>query len=376
MPRILISTGEVSGDLQGALLIQALRQQRSDLEILGIGGPRMAQAGARLLADTTQMGSIGLIEHLPFVVPTLRLLSRVRHALAVRPPDVVVLIDYVGFNLPLARLCKPWGCPLIYYIAPQEWVWRTTHTRNLVRLIDHLLAVFPQEADYYQKAGVARVEWVGHPLVDALAQTESRVTARQALGIAPEQKVVVLLPASRRQELCYLWPVLAETARQLQRRQPDLAFWLPVALPQYQPYLQAQVQRYGLRVQVVGDNPRRVMAAADLALTKSGTVNLELALLEVPQLVVYRVSPVTAWLARHLLRFRINYMSPVNLVAQQPVVPEFLQEQACPENLLPMALDYLQNPEPVRQRYQAFRQALGPPGATRRAAQVILSYCR
>ncbi|MCS6783091.1 MAG: lipid-A-disaccharide synthase [Gloeomargarita sp. SKYBB_i_bin120] len=376
MPRILISTGEVSGDLQGALLVQALRQLRPDVDIWAIGGPRMAQAGAQLLADTTQMGSIGLIEHLPFVLPTLQLLSRLRRQLASQPPDVVVLIDYVGFNLPLARLCKPWGCPLVYYIAPQEWVWPTSHTSRIVRLIDHLLAVFPQEADYYRKAGVARVEWVGHPLVDVFSQAESRQAARQALGIDSAQKMVVLLPASRRQELRYLWPVLAETARQLQQQHPDLAFWIPVALPQYQARLQGEVQRYGLQAKVVQNNARRVMAAADLALTKSGTVNLELALLGVPQLVIYRVSPVTAWLARHVLQFQIEFMSPVNLIAQQALVPEFLQEQARPEHLLPVALDYLQNPDPVRQRYQPLRQALGPPGAVQRAAQVILTYCR
>ncbi|MCS7030427.1 MAG: lipid-A-disaccharide synthase [Gloeomargarita sp. SKYG116] len=376
MPRILISTGEVSGDLQGALLIQALRRLRPDLDILAVGGQRMAKAGAKLLADTTQMGSIGLIEHVPFVLPTLRLLSRLRRQLASQPPDVVVLIDYVGFNLPLARLCKPWGCPLIYYIAPQEWVWPTANTKGIVALIDQVLAVFPQEAEYYRQVGVPRVEWVGHPLVDALAAVESRATARSRLGIAPDQKMVVLLPASRRQELRYLWPVLAKTAQQLQQQQPDVEFWLPVALPQYQARLQADVERQGLRARVVMENPQRVMAAADLALTKSGTVNLELALLNVPQLVVYRVSRVTAWLAQHLLRFHIEYMSPVNLVAQQAIVPEFLQEQACPERLLPIALDYLRHPDSVRQRYQLFRQALGPAGATHRAAQAILSYCR
>ncbi|WAS06452.1 lipid-A-disaccharide synthase [Gloeomargaritales cyanobacterium VI4D9] len=375
MPRILISTGEVSGDLQGALLVRALRHLRPDVEILAIGGERMAQAGAKLLANTTRLGSIGLLEHLPFVFPTLRLLQKMRRVLAPHPPDVVVLIDYVGFNLPLARICKRWGCPLIYYIAPQEWVWRTANTQGIVALIDQVLAVFPQEAAYYQKAGVPRVDWVGHPLVDDLATAESRQEARQKLGIAPTQKVVALLPASRRQELKYLWPVLAQTAHQLQQHHPEVEFWLPLALPEYQAQLQNDICQSHLRVRVVNEPARRVIAAADLALAKSGTVNLETALLDVPQVVIYRVSPATAWLARHFLRFQIPFMSPVNLVVMREIIPELLQEQAEPQRLTQLALTYLENPAPMRQRYQEFRQALGAPGATARAAQAILAHC-
>lgn len=375
MPRILISTGEVSGDLQGALLIQALRRLRPDLEILAIGGERMAQAGAQLLANTTHMGSIGLLEHLPFVLPTLRLLQKMRRQLAAHRPDVVVLIDYVGFNLPLAHTCKALGCPVIYYIAPQEWVWRTANTQRIVALVDQVLAVFPQEAAYYQKVGVAQVDWVGHPLVDAMAGAESRQQARQILGIAPEQKMVALLPASRQQELKYLWPVLAQTAQHLQHHHPDVEFWLPLALPQYQTQLEQDIRKYKLRARVVTAPPRRVIAASDLALAKSGTVNLETALLDVPQVVLYRVSPLTAWLARHLLRFEIPFMSPVNLVVMREIIPELLQEAAEPQRLTQLALEYLHNPAPMRQRYEEFRRALGAPGATERAAQAILAHC-
>jgi lipid-A-disaccharide synthase len=375
VPRILISTGEVSGDVQGALLVRALRHLRPDVELLAIGGERMAQAGATLLANTTHLGSIGLVEHLPLLWPTLRLLHHIRRTLAAHPPDVVVLIDYVGFNLPLARMCKPWGCPLIYYIAPQEWVWPTAHTRSIVALIDQVLAVFPQEAEYYQKVGVPCVEWVGHPLVDDLATAESRAQARQTLGIAPTQTMVVLLPASRRQEFRYLWPVLAQTAHQLHQHHPELEFWLPLALPQYRAYLEPEIRKYNLRVRVVTEPARRVIAAADLALAKSGTVNLETALLDVPQVVIYRVSPVTAWVARHVLRFHIPFMSPVNLVVMREIIPELLQDQAEPQRLTQLALTYLHNPAPMRQQYQALRQALGAPGAAQRAAQAILAHC-
>jgi len=164
-------------------------------------------------------------------------------------------------------------------------------------------------------------------------------------------------------------------AQQLQQHHPDVEFWLPLALPQYQAQLQKTIDQSHLRVRVVNEPARRVIAAADLALAKSGTVNLETALLDVPQVVIYRVSPATAWLARHLLRFQIPFMSPVNLVVMREIIPELLQEQAEPHRLTQLALTYLANPAPMRQRYQEFRQALGAPGATARAAQAILAHC-
>ncbi|MBD2160620.1 lipid-A-disaccharide synthase [Limnothrix sp. FACHB-1083] len=379
--RIFLSTGEVSGDLQGALLIQALQRAAAArgqvLEITALGGPRMAAAGARLIFDTSAIGSIGLWEALPFVIPTLKLQWQTKATLRQQPPDVAVFIDYIGPNLTMGHFFKRQlpQVPTAYYIAPQEWVWSLgdRNTTQVVGLTDVILAIFPQEATYYQRYGAA-VKWIGHPLIDRLAQAPDRATARQHWGLSADELAVVLLPASRRQELKLLMPSLFAAARQVQDHHPKARFLIPVSLPAYRPAIEQAIAEFGLQAEIVGDS-LLAMAAADLALTKSGTVNLELALLKVPQVVIYKVSPITAWIARHLLKFSITFMSPPNLVAEQAIVPELMQEQASPDRIAQEAIALLQpdRAAQLQQDYQAMRDRLGGDGATDRAAQEILN---
>lgn len=400
--RVFISTGEVSGDLQGALLVTALRQQAvargGKIEILAMGGERMAQAGVTLLANTSAIGSVGILESLPFVLPTIRTQRRVLAALKAAPPDVVVLIDYLGPNLGMGRAIRQHfpKVPIAYYIAPQEWVWSLgdSNTNAIIDFTDRLLAVFPEEARYYERKG-ANVTWVGHPLLDRLADFPSRTAARAELGITDDRPLIALLPASRPQEVRYLLPVMFAAAQQVQStltqaqaHPPSLLaplssslppeqplFWIPLSLEQYRPAITAAIAQYGLRATVRSGQTETILAAADLAITKSGTVNLELALLGVPQVVLYRVSPVTAWVARHLLRFSIPFMSPPNLVEMKPIVPEFLQDQATPDAIAAASLDLLLNPERRQQMqadYRQMRAALGEVGVCDRVAQAIL----
>jgi len=380
--QLFISTGEISGDLQGSRLITALHRQATarnlHLDILALGGDRMAQAGATLIHDTSRIGSVGLLESLPYIWPTLQIQRRTKQRLWACPPDLVVLIDYMGPNLSFGRyLRRHWPqVPIVYYIAPQLWVWSMSHqlTQALVDLSDRILAIFPEEARFFQRQG-APVVWVGHPLLDWLTGAPSRQQARKHLGIPPDQVAVALLPASRQQELHSLWPVMAQAACQLQHQFPRIHFWVPLSQSQFHQPLAETIQRLGLRATLVSHQTQEVLAAADLAITKSGTVNLELALLQVPQVVIYRVHPFTAWLARHLLHFSIPFMSPVNLVTMEPLVPELLQSAATPEAIVQEALALLQDPERrqiLQQNYQRLRQALGEPGACDRAAEAIL----
>ncbi|MGF1512816.1 MAG: lipid-A-disaccharide synthase [Elainellaceae cyanobacterium] len=384
--RILISTGEVSGDLQGALLIDALRRRAAeahlDLEIVALGGDRMAEAGAALLANTSGIGSVGLVESIPFVLPTLQIQRRIQRYISQTAVDAVVLIDYMGPNLKLGRYLKQARpeLPLVYYIAPQEWVWSIgkSNTARLVEATDRLIAIFSEEARYYEAYG-AEVTWVGHPIVDYVQKYPSRAEARRQLGIAENERAIALLPASRRQELTYLAPVIFETAARLQAELPDLTFWVPLSLSGYRTQMEAAIARYGLRARLLEHQTQAAIAAADLAICKSGTVNLETALMDVPQLVLYRVNPFTFWVARRLLRFSIPFMSPANLALMEPVVPEFLQSDATPENLTRAALNLLnsdQERRQMRQGYARMRQALGEPGACDRAAEAILAYVK
>ena len=379
--RLSISTGEVSGDLQGALLIRALRhqaeQQGIDLEITALGGDRMAAAGATLLANTLAIGSVGIFESLPYVIPTWQVQRQAKAYLRRHPPDGVVFIDYLAPNLALGQFIRKAfpQVPTTYYIAPQEWVWSAGvgNTERVVAISDQVLAVFPQEAVYYQQHG-ATVTYVGHPLLDQVATYPSRTAARQTLGIPPEQQAIALLPASRRQELSLLLPIMAEAAQMIQAQLPQVHYWIPLSVPQFRPVLEQVIQTYGLRATLVEGNSQTVIAAADLALTKSGTANLEIALMDVPQVVVYRLNRLTAWIARRLLNFSLPFMSPTNLVLMEPIVPEMLQEKATPEAIVDAALALLSEGDRRSQTlhdYQRMRTVLGEPGVCDRAAQAI-----
>ncbi|MEH2419779.1 MAG: lipid-A-disaccharide synthase [Nostoc sp.] len=380
--RIFISTGEVSGDLQGSLLITALKRQAVaiglELEIVALGGEKMVEAGAILLGNTSSIGSVGIQEGLPYILPTLQLQRRAIASLKQDPPDLVVLIDYMSPNIKIGTYMKQHlpDVPVVYYIAPQEWAWSVNfrRTNKIVGFTDKLLAIFPQEARYFQEQG-AKVIWVGHPLVDGMQDAPSRQAARATLGIAPEQIAIALLPASRHQELKYLLPIIFQAAQTIQAKLPEVHFWIPLSLEAYRQPIEQAVERYGLRATVVLGQQKEIFAAADLAISKSGTVNLELALLNVPQVVVYRLSSLTAWIARKILKGSLTFASPPNLVVMKPIVPEFLQEQATPENIIQAAMELLLNPSRREQTlldYEEMRQSLGEVGVCDRAAQEIL----
>jgi lipid-A-disaccharide synthase len=383
--RIFISTGEVSGDLQGALLVEALqRQARSlnlSLDIVGLGGDRMSKAGAKIVADTTTIGSIGILESIPHILSTIWLQRQARRDLKAQPPDVVVMLDYFGPNLGIGGFSRKQipQVPRVYYIAPQEWVWSLNdrNTQRILRMTDRLLAIFQGEADYYQKRG-ANVTWVGHPLVDLMQNAPDRTTARQALGIGAEETTIALIPASRWQEIRYVMPVIFGAAQQIQAQLPQVHFWIPLSLEDYRGALEAAIAQYGLQATLVSQaefSSQTVIAAADLAIAKSGTVNLETALLDVPQVVTYRLNDLTAWIAKHFLKFEIQFASPPNLVLMEEIIPELLQERATPELIAQESLEILLSSD-RRQKmllgYQRMRQQLGEVGVCDRAAQAIL----
>jgi lipid-A-disaccharide synthase len=380
--KIFISTGEVSGDLQGALLITALKRHAAaiglELEIAGLGGWRMAEAGATILGDTAGIGSVGIFESIPYILPTIAVQQKAKEYLKKSPPDAVVLIDYLTPNLGIGNYIRRYfpKLPVVWYIAPQEWVWSLSprNTSLIVNTCHKLLAIFPEEARYFREKG-AQVSWVGHPLVDRMQDAPSREVARKNLGIDSQQVSIALIPASRRQEIKYLMPAIFEAAKIIQNKVPEVHFWIPLAREAYRSAIEGAIENCGLRATVSADRTLDILAAADLAITKSGTVNLELALLDVPQVVAYRVSPITAWIARHLLKFSIPFMSPPNLVEMKPIVPELLQNEATAENIVSRALELLHD-GPLRQQtlagYREMRESLGEVGACDRAAAEIM----
>jgi len=381
--RIFISTGEVSGDWHGAILIEALQERAAlkgiELEIVGLGGDRMAAAGAKLLGNTVGIGSIGAVEALPYILPTLQVQRNAKKWLKNSPPDVAVLIDYMMPNQVMGYFAKRvLKVPVIYYIAPQEWVWSINdkNTKAIAAFTDKLLAIFPQEAVYYEKQGT-NVQWVGHPFVDLMAEIPNRADARKHLGIAEDELVITLLPASRTQELRSVMPIILKAAKIIQAKLPHVKFWLPLSLERYRPEVEKLLAEYDIKATIISAQSQIAISAADLVLSKSGTVNLETALLDVPQVILYRVSEITAWIARHIIKLKLPFISPVNLVNMESVIPEFVQDEAIPEAIAANALDLLLNPQ-ARQTmldgYARVRESLGEKGAINRVADSIIEY--
>ncbi len=381
--RIFISTGEVSGDWHGAILIEALHERAAlkgiELEIVGLGGDRMAAVGAKLLGNTIGIGSIGALEALPYILPTLRVQEDAKKWLKNSPPDVAVLIDYMMPNQGMGYFAKRvLKIPVIYYIAPQEWVWsfNDKNTKAIAAFTDKLLAIFPQEAVYYEKQGT-NVQWVGHPFVDLMAKVPDRTNARQQLGIGDDELVVTLLPASRTQELRSVMPIILKAAKIIQTKLPHVKFWLPLSLERYRPEVEKLLAEYDIKATIISAQSQIAISAADLVLSKSGTVNLETALLNVPQVILYRVSAVTAWIARYIVRLKLPFISPVNLVNMEAVIPEFVQDDAVPEAIAECALDLLINSDSKQTMldgYARVRESLGEKGAINRVADSIIDY--
>jgi lipid-A-disaccharide synthase len=380
---IFISTGDVSGDLQGALLVSALKQlaEKSgiDLNIVALGGSRMAAAGATILADTVSISSVGIVEHAAYVIPLFQALNIAKQYLKNTPPDALVLIDYVDPNISIAKYARSIGLalPILYYIAPQDWVWPRKHKRAklIASFIDEIFAVFPVEAQYFAEQG-AKTKFVGHPLVDRIATLASREVARERLGIGADEIAIALIPASRQQELKYLLPPIFAAAQQVQAKLPNVRFWIPLALPNFQAEIADQIKAYQLNATLVTEDADLVLAAGDLAITKCGTVSLELALLNVPQVVIYRVSKITAWIAKNVVKFSIPFMSPANLVEMQPIVPELMQDEATPDRIASESLELLLNQERrdrMLAEYSQMRSALGDTGVCDRVAAEILA---
>jgi len=370
---IMLVAGEASGDLHGAALCRALRAERPGCRLFGMGGARMASAGMELLVDVTAAAATGASEAAGRVPLLLRAYRRLRAALeGARRPRVLVVIDFPEFNLRLARAARRAGVPVVYFIPPQIWAWRGGRVRTIRRRISLVLAVFPFEAAMYRRAGVP-VEFVGHPVLDAVAGAPDRATARRGLVLDAGAPVIGLLPGSRREEVERALPLMREAAAVVARARPDARFLLALA-----PTVDAAAVRRGLgaapRIEVVDGDTYGVMRASDLVLVTSGTATLEAGVLGTPMVVCYRFSPLSALVARLLIR--VPWFSLPNLTLGRAVVPELFQEAASGENLGREALALLETPGALAAQRAALGELageLGRPGVGARAARLVLA---
>ncbi|MNS30413.1 Lipid-A-disaccharide synthase [compost metagenome] len=368
-PTLFLSAGEVSGDMHGAHLARALKALRPDVRLVGVGGARMAEAGVEILADVIAHSAVGLTENLPHVVPVMKAFKQAKAELEALRPEAVVLIDYQGANMDLAKHARALGLKTVYYITPQEWLWGFKRgPAQVAKGVDHLLCVFEREAEVYRAAG-GRVSFIGHPLIDMLA-----TDPMPAFPVAGDRPVVALLPGSRPQEVRTLLPAFLGAAKRVLEKLPEAMVLLPIAGAHLRDEVAEKVAESGLPITVVDGQAQSILRAADVVVAASGTVTLEAAILGVPCIAAYQVSWLTAFLAKRLLKVR--HVTLPNIVAGKEVIPEFLQERANADELGQAVLRLLGDTgarAAMKRDMAGVRDLLGQPGAIERAARAVLA---
>ncbi|MGC2030456.1 MAG: lipid-A-disaccharide synthase [Steroidobacteraceae bacterium] len=344
--RVGLVAGEASGDTLGADLIHALRRLAPGTEFFGIAGPKMQGAGCEAWEPAESLAVMGLFEIVRHLPRLLRLRARVRSLFLAARPDVFVGIDAPEFNLRLARDLRAAGIPTVQYVSPQVWAWRQSRARSIHESVDAVLCLLPFEKRFYDAHGM-RAEFVGHPLADAIPMTPDRSSARRALDVDANARIVALLPGSRRGEVARLAEEFAATARWLAVQRPELKFIAPMANAVVREIFSQALARHApaVDVRLIEGQAQTALIAADVVMVASGTASLEAALCKRPMVVVYRLGALTAWVLRRLNLVKSKFFAQPNLLADRRVVGEYFQEEIIPESIGAELLMWLDDAE-------------------------------
>ncbi len=372
----MIIAGEASGDLHGSRLVASMRSRCPDCSFFGMGGPELKKQGVDILFDPAKIAVVGVVEVITHLADIFSAQKILRRKMAAERPELLIIIDFPDFNLLLAKKAKRLGIPVFYYITPQVWAWRKGRVKTMKKVVDRLGVILPFEKPFFQKHGLD-VDYVGHPLLDSVEVKLTREQFVQKYSIKSENKVVGLLPGSRKKEIISLLPIFLQAAKQLQSMtEKNITFVIPLASTLKKSDLdQNGLSEYTdtLDIQVLEQDRYELMASSDCVIAASGTVALELALVNTPFVVVYKVSPLTWFLGKLLVK--IDFASLVNLIAEKEVVSELLQYDAVPERISEETFQLLFD-EKTRQRLMEgldlVRKRLGEKGASDQAAAVAL----
>jgi lipid-A-disaccharide synthase len=371
--KILMVAGEVSGDLHGAHLMEAILRIDPEVQFFGVGGEYLGRMGMKLLYHSQSLSVVGITEVLFKIRSILKALRGLKQSLDQERPDLIILIDFPDFNLRLAKIAHRKGIPILYYISPQVWAWRPKRVKLIAQWVKKMVVLFPFEVPFYEAAGVD-VEWVGHPLLDIVKPTLSKEVAFQRFGLDPKRKTIALLPGSRTHEVKRLLPPLLASAQLLGKEIPDLQFIIPLAPGIHQKTLSPWMRNIFVPVKVVEGWTYEVMNLSELLITASGTATLEAALLGKPMVIVYKVSFFSYWIGRTLIQ--VDHIGLVNLVAGKEIAPELIQKDVNPQRIAEEALRILRDPILRRRMTESMagvRQSLGELGAAQRAACIVTS---
>lgn len=372
----MIVAGEASGDLHGANLIRSLRSKKSDLEFCGMGGAELAALGVDILYDAAKVSVVGIFEVFPHLKDIISAQRVLRRRLVTHRPDLLILIDLPDFNLLLAKKAKQLGIPVFYYISPTVWAWRSGRVKTLRDRVDKIGVILPFEEEFFRRHGVD-AEYVGHPLLDAVTTRASRPQFYEQHGIPMAARCIGLFPGSRKREVSLLLPIFLAAAQIMENTTGERLVFL---VPQAPTIGSDDLEKAGLPefaekidIRVIAEERYDMMAACDAVIAASGTVTLELAILEVPMVVAYKLSPLTYHLGKLLVK--LEHFSLVNLIAGHAAVPELLQTAVTPERIAEELTALLRQPEKRQRMVDELRQVkvkLGGTGASDKAADVAL----
>jgi len=366
--KIMIIAGEASGDLHGSNLVREMLSLDPDLYFYGIGGERLKKTGVELVANSADMAVVGLTEVLSKLGAILKVRRQLKESLRKSRPDLLILIDYPDFNMPLAKWAKKNGIKVFYYISPQVWAWRKGRIHSIGRTVDRMAVILPFEKQAYDDIELD-VRFVGHPLLDVVKTKYTREEALKKFGLKADFTTVGILPGSRENEVAKLLPEMLGAADILKKKIPKSQFILPLADTLDSNFLSEIIRHYPADIKIINNAVYDTIALADIAMVASGTATLETALLGTPMIVAYKVSPLSYLMGRIFID--IDHIGLVNIIAGRTVAPEFIQGNAKAEKMAEEISDILDDKKrmnEIKAELKKVREKLGKPGAAKRAA--------
>ncbi|MFO8163009.1 MAG: lipid-A-disaccharide synthase [Thermodesulfobacteriota bacterium] len=365
----MIIAGEASGDVYGAHLVMAIRELNPCIEFFGLGGPEMETVGVRVMYQLSAMAVVGMTEIIPKSRYIFRALRELKQLLHSTPPDLLILIDYPGFNLHLAKKAHSLGIPVLYYIPPQVWAWREGRVKKIAKRVDKVAVILPFEKKFYQRHGL-ETEYVGHPLLDISLPRMDKKSIKNNLNINPNRTPILgLLPGSRSEEIARMLPAMIGAAEIISRDYPDLYCVLPLASTVKENVVTPYIRRAKIDIKVERLDTKQILKIADLALIASGTATLEAAIMETPMVIAYKVSFLSYVLGRFLIK--VSNIGLVNLVAGKDIVPELIQGKATALRLAEEALVILKNnalKRDMKRELKLVHEQLGQGGTAKNTA--------
>lgn len=369
--KIMFSAGEASGDTHAASVANALRELDPTIDMFGMGGSLMESAGVRIVYDIKNLGVIGIVEIIKSLPKFFKLRTFLKRVMMKEKPDVLVCVDYPGFNMKLAAVAHELGIPVLYYIAPTIWAWHSSRGHTIRKYVTKVASIFPFEAEAYRKYK-CDVEFVGHPLVDIVETTMTKDEALTYFSARKEAKKVLLMPGSRKQEVLSLLDTMLQCGELLLETHTDIQFFLPRAHTIDRSELASCIDSHHVPVTITEDHTYDLMQICDVCLAASGTATLETAMMELPTVLLYKVSPITYGIGKMVVN--VPHVGLPNIVAGKEVIPELLQDDVTPEAIMKVLVPLLDDNdknEHMRNDLRQVRNTLGEPGAVKRVAHLI-----